>query len=1152
MTAPQTRLIAAPASSGPAERSWPEPAQVLLAPGHQTDPERPWWPYRVSGGPGTGKTSLLVDVAVARLLDDGADPESVLVLTANRGAAIAVRDEITRRVLAAGRAASGTALREPLVRTVHSYAFAVLRLQAAAHGNPPPRLITGSEQDVILRELLAGDLEDGAGYWPAVLRPALGTDGFAQALRDLLMRAAERGLGPDDLTALGRTHARPEWVAAGRAFAQYEQIMLLRGAVGVDAPEAGPTAVDAAELVGSALSALALEPELLNQQRARTRCLLVDDAQHLDPQAAQLVRLLGSGADLAVIAGDPDQSIFSFRGASGHFFAELPPGRDVILAQGHRSRGEVARAGHALSVRLPGARSHPYPDPAPGDGTAAVRVFSSPAKEATAVADLLRRAHLFDGVAWSDMAVIVRSVPRMLPALRRAFSSAGVPVATPTSDLPLHRQRAVEAFSLALRAAAAAEPLTGDDVLTLLSGPIGAAGPGQLRRLRRGIRRLHEEGKVPPPETAAPEAAAPDAAAPEAAVPGGDGIGAQRTAGEAGDEHAAGDEAVGARESADRDVPDSLSALAAALADTRSAAPYLAGLTDFEAEPLVRTLTVVRAARAADRAGLGVEETLWRAWQASGLERAWRARSLRGDRSAGQADRDLDAVLALFEAAGSYTDNLPAGGLDGFLHYLNQLQIPRESRTPTGGADAVQLLSAHSAAGREWEVVAVPGVLDGLWPSLRSRGSVLATPALVDLLDGLDEQAVGTVSRNAVLLADERRLLLVACSRARRSLLVTAVEDGTGDASPSRFVGDIADALGGYGSEHDEHGESADEVPLDGGIRRLLSLPSMVAELRSALVDPRLPDERREAAAQLLAELADADVPAAAPEQWYGLMAPSSTAPLWTPEQGARALSPSNVEALSRCSLRWMLERSGGRDADVESAVTGTLVHTLVQAVAGGLDHAEVTRALHGIWDRVGSPAAWYSERELARAEAMLTNFRDWLSYSRAELRESAVEVDIAATVPPGIGADGEADDLPVRLTGRIDRLETDDLGRPVVIDVKTGKTVISAADAAEHPQLAAYQLALLLGGVEGFPPGATGGGRLVYVASTNQKTGAAQRIQEPLTPEQVDEWISVVRGAARASIGPGFVAATNSGCQHCSLATSCPVQLRGKAVTDD
>ncbi|GAC56380.1 putative ATP-dependent DNA helicase [Gordonia hirsuta DSM 44140 = NBRC 16056] len=1098
MVTATTRLIASPASSPLPSRRWPDSARALLTTEHRFDPEQPWRPYRVRGGPGTGKTSLLVDVAVARLLDDGVDPESVLVLTANRRSATAVRTEITRRVLA-GRPGTGAAaaLREPLVRTVHSYAFAVLRLQTSAAGNPPPRLITGSEQDVILRELLAGDLDDGADYWPPALRPALNTDGFAQALRDLLMRATERGLGPEDLTALGRRHDRPEWVAAGRAFAQYEQTMLLRGAVGVDAPEAGPQAVDAAELVGSALSAFALNPELLAEQRARIRYLLIDDAQHLDPQAAHLIQAIGTGADLVVIAGDPDQSIYSFRGASPRFFTELPAGRDMMLTQGWRSAGQIGAVAAGLVSRLPGARSAPQPEPAPGPGHAAVRVFSSPAKEATAVADLLRRAHLFDGVPWQEMAVIVRSVPRALPALRRAFSSAGVPVVTPTSDLPLHRQRAVEAMSLALAAASSTEPLEAEQVLTLLSGPIGAADPGRLRRLRRGIRRVHEDQKL-------------------------------------------------------LDAPDSLSTLASLLADPERAAPYLAELSDFEAEPLTRTLAVVGAARDADRAGVGVEETLWRAWQRSGLERTWLARSLRGDRSGQQADRDLDAMLALFEAAAAYTDNLPAGGLDGFLHYLGQLQIPRESRTPTAGVDAVQLLSAHSAAGREWEVVAVAGVLDGLWPSLRSRGSVLGTPALVDLLDGIDAEALDTVSRGAQLVADERRLLLVACTRARSELLITAVEDGTGDASPSRFIPEIADALGGYGTDADRHGETADEIPLDGGLRRLLSLPSMVAELRAALTDPDTSPERRTAAAQLLAELADADVPAAAPHEWYGLSDPSTDAPLWLPESGPRTLSPSNVESLTNCSLRWMFERHGGRDGDAEQAVTGTVVHTLVQAIAGQLDHDEVTRALHEIWNRVATQAPWYGDRELHRAEAMLTNFRDWLDYSRQELREAAVEVGVEAMVPGESTGDDDTAELPVKLKGRIDRLETDDLGRPVVIDVKTGKSVITAADAAEHPQLAAYQLALLLGGAEGIAPGPTGGGRLVYVANANRTSGAAQRVQEPLTPERVDEWISVVRAAARASVGPRFVATVNPGCAHCGLAASCPAQLRGKAVCDD
>ncbi|EGD55245.1 ATP-dependent helicase [Gordonia neofelifaecis] len=1101
MTRPGTRLIAGQAPAD-APRSWPADVAVLVGGPHRVDPMRPWRPWRVHGGPGTGKTSLIVDTAVARLLDPGVDPESVLVLAANRRAATQLRAEITRRVLSAGGSLGG-ALREPLVRTVHSYAFAVLRLQASAHGNPPPRLITGSEQDVILRELLAGDVEDGADYWPASLRPALTTDGFAQALRDLMMRAAERGLGPQDLAELGRTHDRPEWVAAGHAFRQYEEGMLLRGAVGLDAPEASVTAVDAAELIGSALSAFATDPDVLAGQRQRIRHVLVDDAQHLDPQAASLIRLIGTGADSTVVASDTDQSVFGFRGADPRFanaVADDDPDRDILLENDFRGSPAVNAVGRALALRLPGARPHRYPTAAEPDdpehrGHADVRVFSSAAKEATAVADMMRRAHLFDGVPWSEMAVIVRSVPRALPAIRRAFSSAGVPMATPATDIPIHRQRAVAAFSLVLRVAGGGPPLDADEVTALLTGPVGAADPTNLRRLRRGIRRI--------------------------------------------------DEARG-REA------DSLDSLARALDDPELMGTYLGGLTDFEAIALKQVRKVVDAARTAHTAGVGVEETLWRAWSASGLERRWTAQSLRGGRGGDQADRDMDAMLAMFEAAGTFADNLPAAGVLGFVDYLGQLQIPRESRVAVSGVESVAVVSAHAAAGREWDVVAVPGVLDGLWPSLRSRGSVLHTPALIDLLSGVGADAVDTVARGAVMLADERRLLLVACTRARSRLLVTAIEDGSGDASPSRFVPEIAEALGGYGATEPE---SADEIPLDPGVRRVLSLPSLVAELRAVAVAGADasggPDERTRVAAALLADLAQAGVSGAAPADWFGLVGPSTEVPLWTPENGPRTLSPSNVDALTKCSLRWMLERHGGRDGDAEQAVTGTLVHTLVQAVAGNLDRTEVNAALHEVWERVSSPAQWYSARELERAEGMLTNFRDWLRISREDLTAAGVEVEVDATLPTGVDDHGNAL-LPVRLVGRMDRLETDSRGRPVVVDVKTGKNPVRAVDAEVHPQLATYQLALRLGGVTGLGSTEPGGGRLVYVASANKKTGAAQRVQPPLTPEQVDEWISVVREAARASVGPVFTATPNSGCSHCSLVQSCPAQLRGKAVIDD
>ncbi|HSZ30740.1 MAG TPA: UvrD-helicase domain-containing protein, partial [Pseudonocardiaceae bacterium] len=181
-------------------------------------------PLRVLGGPGTGKTTLVAHIVADRVLRRGVDPERVLVLTSSRRAAADLRERIVERLAAHGVTPT---VREPLVRTVHSYAFAVLRLQASLRDLPPPRLLSGPEQDVVVRELLAGERAAGGRRWPARLRPMLVLPAFAAELRDLLMRAAERGLAPEDLIALGRTRGREEWVAAGRFFRSYEQVMLL-------------------------------------------------------------------------------------------------------------------------------------------------------------------------------------------------------------------------------------------------------------------------------------------------------------------------------------------------------------------------------------------------------------------------------------------------------------------------------------------------------------------------------------------------------------------------------------------------------------------------------------------------------------------------------------------------------------------------------------------------------------------------------------------------------------------------------------------------------------------------------------------------------------------------------------------------------------
>lgn len=1424
------------------------------------------------GGPGTGKTSLLIDLAATRIAE-GADPETVLLLTHSKQAAGAVRDAITERLSsgragysfalgeemdgasaraagqgphsgrprqaggsaragdnaagpdaalfdlsalpdapagptgAAGSAAADTgpgwpaagvpgATREPLVRTVHSYAFAVLRRHAAAHGNPPPRLLTGAEQDAVLREMLRGDLidiaEGATGLWPERLHQALGTTGFADQLRDLMLRATERGFGPEDLVRLGRERDTPEWVAAGRFAARYEQAMLLRWSVGVEAPEASAPALNAAELVGAALDVLAADIDLLATERARIRYLLVDDAQHLDPQAAVLVRVLAAGAGTTVVAGDPDQGVFTFRGADPRFLTNLdvPHHQRIILRDNHRSGPAIRVAAARVAAGLPGAAPHrltaadaraehigedhprdrdagaertgdadnrrgqrgrvaagedftlPRPpartdggpgtyaeeggDPAPrrrhgpkphravaGPGgnrdcapvehpaDVRVRVLGSPAKEAALIADHLRRAHLTQGVPWSEMAVVVRSVPLLLPPLRRALLAAGVPVRQPAIDTPLARRRGASWMLLSLRAILAGEAIRRgkdtetlfgiDDALDLLAGPLGSADQISLRRLRRGIRRTAVElartnddrptegdGRASASEARGPaEPKIGDVAAPEPPEdepplpdPAGydtepdwraedlvriaddadwygidpdwrtdydpwDGLPPDRpddewdepsiddpaaNAGQGTDptgpatqalihteprqpartratpETTPGDtaSAIGSREqtppdnahrtaappkteldSVDRefsrpgpqsgeyveprhhldgtgethavagtgllDQPSAevLRALLIGAGDQR----ILAGLTEVESAPLRRVLDALERGRRVRRRGGGLEDVLWALWTGSRLERRWAAQSERGGAAGMQADRDLDAAVALFDAAAAYVDRLPGAGIEGFVEYLTHLEIPNDRAAASRQTDAVELLSAHAAAGREWEVVAVAGVQEGIWPDPRPHGTLLHTEELVDLAAGIVGERV---SRAAPILAAERKLLLVACSRARRSLLVTAVETATGDRDlvPSRF---LAELLG-----HDDDGAPGALPIAEPG--RALMMHALVAELRGVVCNPEADAERRRRAAHQLARLAVAGVPGTRPEEWYGTAELSSEQPLWTDDDGPVALSPSTVELLQTCPLRWALERNGGSDGSNPHAVKGNLVHTLVQALAGKVPPAQVRAALDHAWQAVDPGTGWYSRQERRRVEAMLDSFMAWVDNTRGELTQAGIEVPVDCVLPAR-----DDTERPVRIRGRVDRVERDAAGRFVIVDVKTGTTQLTQQAALEHAQLATYQVAAAHGALEPEPEGTQperlrepGGARLVYVANATAKGVAKQVKQPPLDEAGVRKWRDAIHAAAAATQGPSFLAMRNDGCRHCTVAGSCPVQDTGRQVTDE
>jgi RecB family exonuclease len=292
-------------------------------------------------------------------------------------------------------------------------------------------------------------------------------------------------------------------------------------------------------------------------------------------------------------------------------------------------------------------------------------------------------------------------------------------------------------------------------------------------------------------------------------------------------------------------------------------------------------------------------------------------------------------------------------------------------------------------------------------------------------------------------------------------------------------------------------------------------------------------DAVRACAATQLARLAEAGIPGSAPAQWYSTTMASTEQPLWSGDGHVVTLSPSTLQTLADCPLRWLLERHGGSDGrDVRSAL-GTLVHALVSD--SQKTEGQMLAELESVWDGLPFDAAWHAANELDRHRAMLTAFLEWRAQTRHELTEVGTEVDVDGVVAPG-----EADQPGVRVRGRVDRLERDAEGRLVVVDVKTGKSPVSKDDAQRHAQLAMYQLAIAEGVI---PQGdEAGGGRLVYLGKIGV-AGATARDQNPMTADGRDEWRQRVQQAAGATRGPDFVARVNDGCAHCPVRAMCPAQ---------
>ena len=1102
------------------------------------------------GAPGSGKTTLAVSL-VAQAVAQGrqavllsptrvrADQLRTYLVQAqtqlaNRQGQAASQSPQTQPSPAQTGPAASVQVDTPRVFTPAAFALRILsqwfsqRLQPL----PAPVLLMGADEDAALEQLI------GQVSWsqPAEVTQ---TRGFRAQIRNLFSRCGELGVDYQLLEQLGQAAQVQLWCEAAPLLKLWDSQSDISAA-----NRAMALKLDTARLQDRALYALehwyqadvTAPPQLPD-------LVVVDDYQDCTAATARLLQALAAlnlgeaegqgwsagqmpsaGLDAGepggvgsrdstqiVVLGNPDEAVETFRGGDPLMLASAARDFDAValtLPQVHRGSRQIAALIELAvqQVQVAGCisqRSPNYQHLAQNSQSVCFKIAPDDTVQVGAVAAHMRSLHLEQGLAWGQMAVIVRQ-SSSVELIRQELRRGGVPLAPDTPALLLRSEPAAKALLDCARAAL--EQLLGVPVVqeeaarSLLLSPLVGFSAIELRRLRRIL------GESP--------------------------------------DH------LSTRVLSDTELFDQL-----------EAAPTLAAKA--------KVAQAINEALAKERSE-GLEALVWGAWQASGKAQYWRqlALDIEADSLLRQrADHDLDVVISLFKRLEVWSERNPSAPGQQFLDELEAQQVASDSVAALGARpQGVSVLTVAACAGRQWEFVAVLGIDDGVWPNLRLRDSLTQTGLLTDIVSqriadtvnlasltaSLDPQALAQA--RAQICSDEMRLLVAAMSRANSQLWLGAVNGG--EQGPSSFFNYLSR-------------QSAIPVePIQPG--GAYTLRGLVATLRRQLMLDLKHNNGTQAPqiAALLAALAQRGVPGADPRSWLGIAGASqfltdlpaqleSQDRLGTQvaahavvalkqlqaqrvnqarQRGAR-LSPSDVENIETCPLRWYLQRHGGSPASSSAQQIGALIHWLAQQ---GQEHGLSREQLLDLFYRERSslqlPGGWYGRQENQRVEKMVENLALYLASSPANMQ---VEVECPVRAQVELEVDGAP--LKIKISGRADRLEHTSQGIDV-IDFKTGASVDSAG-AQTNAQLATYRVALQARGEN------VHGGALIMLGKENKKA-QVDALTYPgsreLAPSDYLEtgqgWdTDLISAAARDSLGPSYQARTGEHCRHCAYQDFCP-----------
>lgn len=505
---------------------------------------------------------------------------------------------------------------------------------------------------------------------------------------------------------------------------------------------------------------------------------------------------------------------------------------------------------------------------------------------------------------------------------------------------------------------------------------------------------------------------------------------------------------------------------------------------------------------------------LWQLWQCLGVAEKWRAEALGAPSAVSRsANQNLDAFLTLFRNADIWQQRYQ-GTWSQFATELLSQKVESDSLASGGQVlSGVEVLTPEGAVGRFFKQVIVASVQKNVWPNLKLRDSFTATDYLQEVVCG---QPNTDLRRN--VLDDELRMFFLACTRATDSLSISACRNN--DQQESFLLSTMV--YFGAKAQLDKDGALVKTPAVSD-----FSLRSLVAQLRRELLSAT-EDQTVEQVQRILAELVRAGVTLADPQNWHGAYPLSSEV---APQAGSRPyLSPSTIDSILDCPLRWFLTRCGGQQVFTAAIAKGNLIHQLAEEFPRG--GADMEKRLQELLEQLDLPETYWGDKEREQISLAASRLEQYLADNPAS--KILVEESFTQQFPD------------FALTARLDRLEfRQSAGEEEVsiVDFKTGRNPITSGQAAENGQLAAYQLLLDKLGMK------VADACLVYVALDQNKYRAVHAPK--WDEERKAQVLNLIGQAAQFSSAnefPAFVTDARS-CGRCPVRRSCPAFDRKEQV---